>query len=270
MALFVFGAFLLLQQNLQELLKAWGDELQINAYLDKSITPENIEELLRRTRGFPEVERVRYISREQAWNDFRVALGAQSGLLEGLPRDVLPSSLEIWIKPAFRDSHTIEQVANLVRAEPGVATVEYPQEWIEKLSLVVLAVQWIKWILAGVLFIVTFFIVGSTVRLGVLARKDEIEIMQLVGASEEMIQAPFVLEGMIQGVGGGVAAIACLWSGFQFLRLYIPGDPVLFSALRSIQFLDRDSLALIPAIGWVLGATGSLFSLRRFMKKWRG
>jgi cell division transport system permease protein len=120
----------------------------------------------------------------------------------------------------------------------------------------------------GMLFLVTFFIVGSTVRLAILARKDEIEIMQLVGASEEMIQAPFVLEGMIQGILGGSASILCLWFLVEFLRLQIPGATGLFS-LSQIQFLNPASAAMIVVIGWMLGATGSLFSLRRFIRTWR-
>lgn len=270
MALFVFGAFMLVQQNLQGWLRGWGDEIQINAYLHTSLDSAELQTLLNRIREFPEVERVRYVSQEQAWKDFRAALGSQTAVLEGLPRDILPASFEIQIKPEFRDGNVVEQVAGRVRLESGVAMVEYPQEWVEKLSLVVLAVQWMKWFFAAVLFMVTFLVVGSTVRLAILARKDEIEIMQLVGASEELIQAPFVLEGMIQGLVGGLASIAGLWLAFQLLRMQVPGGTALFSAMGPIRFLDPASLALIIAIGWLLGAAGSVFALRRFIKTWRG
>jgi cell division transport system permease protein len=270
MALFVFGAFMLVQQNLQGWLRGWGDEIQINAYLHTPLDNAEVQRLLHRIREFPEVERVRYISQEQAWQDFRAALGSQSAVLEGLPPDILPASFEILMKPAFRDGAVVEQVAGRVRLESGVAMVEYAQEWVEKLSLVVLAVQWMKWFFAAVLFMVTFLVVGSTVRLAILARKDEIEIMQLVGASEELIQAPFVFEGMIQGLVGGLASIVGLWLAFELVRLQLPAGAALFSAVGPIRFLDPPSLTLIVAIGWLLGATGSVFALRRFMKTWRG
>ena len=270
MALFVFGAFMLVQQNLQGWLRGWGDEIQINAYLHMPVDNTEVQRLLHRIREFPEVEQVRYISQEQAWQDFRAALGNQSAVLEGLPPEILPASFEILMKPAFRDGAVVEQVASRVRLESGVAMVEYPQEWVEKLSLVVLAVQWMKWFFAAVLFMVTFLVVGSTVRLAMLARKDEIEIMQLVGASEELIQAPFVLEGMIQGLVGGLVAVVGLWLVFQLLRLQVPAGAALFSAVGPVRFLDPASVALIVAIGWLLGATGSVFALRRFMKTWRG
>ena len=269
-ALFVFGAFMLLQENLQHLLKGWGDQIQINAYLDNDMGAGDAQRLADRLRAFPEVERVRHISPEQAWRDFQAALGSQTGLLEGLPRNVLPASFEISIKPAYRDGQVVEDLANRLRKERGIATVEYPQEWVERLSLVVLAVQWAKWLFGGVLFMATFSIVGSAVKLGILARKEEIEIMQLVGASEELIQAPFVIEGMIQGVTGGIVSLAFLWALFFFLRRQIATSVALIGPLTQLQFLEVESIALILAIGWLLGAAGSLFSLRRFVKTWTG
>lgn len=269
MSLFVFGAFMVLQENLQHFLRGLGDQIQINAYLEKGLAEGDAQALLSRIRTFPEVERARHISREQAWRDFRAALGAQSSLLDGLPRDVLPPSLEIFIKPAFRDGPVIEDLANRLKQEQGIAVVEYPQEWVDRLSLVVLAVQWTKWFLGGVLFMAAFFIVGSTVKLAILARKDEIEIMQLVGASEELIQAPFVLEGMIQGVTAGAVSVAGLWYLFQFLRGHIAAAMGPLDSLAQFQFLDLKSIALLLVIGWLLGAAGSLFALRRFVRTWK-
>jgi cell division protein FtsX len=92
-ALFVFGAFLLVQENLQNLLTEWGDQIQINAYLDKNLRAEEVAVLRDKIQSLSEVERVRHISREQAWKDFRTALGAHSNVLEGLPEDVCPLRL---------------------------------------------------------------------------------------------------------------------------------------------------------------------------------
>ena len=269
-ALFIFGAFLLAQENLQHLLKGWGEQIQMYAYLEKGLAAAAARSLAERVRSFPEVEHVRYISREQAWNDFRAALGPQAGVLDGLPADVLPSSLEIRLKAAHRDDPVVAQLADRLRQEKGIALVEYPQEWVERLSLIVLAVQWAKWSLGGVLFMATFFIVGSTVRLAVLARKDEIEIMQLVGASEKLIQAPFIVEGLIQGTVGGAIAVVSLWGVFVLLRGQMTASVALFGPLGQLQFLDPIGIGLLFALGCFLGASGSLFSLRRFLKTWRG
>jgi cell division transport system permease protein len=268
--LFVFGAFLLAQENLQNLLKVWGDQIQINAYLDKDLGPAEVSLLRDKIQNFSEVERVRHISREQAWKDFQVALGAQSNVLEGLPEDVLPASFEIFIKPAYRDGPIVEAFANRLRKEKGLTSVEYPQEWVDRLSLMVLALQWAMWVLAGILFVAVFFIVRSTVRLAILAQKDEIKVMQWIGASEELIQAPFVVEGMIQGFIGAGLSVLGLWLLLRFLRDQTPTSIGLFGSLDHLQFIDWGSIALVLAIGSLLGASGSVFSLRRFMRTWRG
>lgn len=268
MTLFIFGGFVLLQENLETLLKGWGDQIQIYAYLDRKISSDGVQSLLQRVRSLPEVEGVRHVTQEQAWGDFQAALGAQSGVLEGLPADVLPASFEIVVRAAHRDRASVEELAVRLRREKGIDAVEYPQEWVEKLGLVVLAVRWAKWILGGVLFIATLLIVGSTVRLAILARKDEIEIMQLVGAPEGLIKAPFILEGMVQGVIGGTVAIACLWLLFFILRDYLPASLGLLGPLSQFRFLEFRGMAMLLVVGWLMGASGALFSLRRFLRTW--
>src|SRR5687768_18543380 len=86
MTLFVFGGFMLLETNLQKLLKGWGDQIQITAYLSNDMAADDVRDLIQRVQAMAEVERVRHTSQEQAWRDFQAALGTQSGLLDGLPR----------------------------------------------------------------------------------------------------------------------------------------------------------------------------------------
>jgi cell division transport system permease protein len=126
-----------------------------------------------------------------------------------------------------------------------------------------------KWALSGILFIATFFIVGSTVRLALLARKEEIEIMQFVGASDELIQAPFVVEGMLQGSIGAGFALLSLWLFYLFLHQYFVPELALLGPRTQLRFLDPASITMILVIGWLLGGLGSLFSLRRFLRTWR-
>jgi cell division transport system permease protein len=183
---------------------------------------------------------------------------------------VLPASFEITLKPAYRDPPQVKELAIRLGKIEGIAAVEYPQEWVDRLNLFVLAVQWTKWALSGILFTATFFIVGSTVRLALLARKEEIEIMQLVGASEELIQAPFVIEGMLQGCIGAGIALLCLWLFYFFLHEYFVPEMALWGAGLQIRFVGPASIMMIVMIGWLLGGLGSLFSLRRSLRRWRG
>jgi len=270
LTLFVFGAFMMLQVNLEQLLSAWGDQIQITAYLGRDVAPAERGALLKRIESLPEVQRVHYTSQTQAWRDFQSALGAQSGLIEGLPHDILPASVELSIKSGYRDSSTIEQLAQRLRTEKEIATVEYPQQWVERLGLIVLAVEWAKWIVGGVLFLATFFIVGNAVKLAIYARRDEVEIMQLVGASQGLIQAPFVLEGMLQGVAGAAASLAALWGVYAVMGEQTELFTALILPIGHLRFLDLERSMLLLATGWLLGAAGSIFSLRRIVKTWRG
>ena len=267
--LFVFGSFLLLQTNLEQLLRGWGEQIQITAYLQKPLGADELQSLVQRVKAMPEVAEARLINQDQAWRDFQAALGNQSGLLDGLPRDLLPASIEITLAAENRDGPAIEPLAERLRKESGIANVEYPQEWVDRLGLIVLAVQWVKWILGGLLFLATFFIVSSVVKLALLARQDEVEIMQLVGASENLIQAPFVLEGMIQGLMGAVLAVGLLWCAYLFLSHELPSLAGVLAPLTRPRFLSPANIGLLLAIGWLLGAAGSLFSLRRFIRTWR-
>jgi cell division transport system permease protein len=266
MALFVFGIFMLAEENLQGLLKRWGDQVQIYAYLDKTLSAAEVSQLQERIQNFPEVERLRHISQAQAWKDFRAALGSQSSVLEGLPQDVLPPSFEIYVKPDHRDGPLVETLANRLRKEKAITAVEYPQEAVERLSLGILAFQWAKWAVSGALFVMAFFIVGSVVRLGIATRKDEIEIMQRLGAPEELIQASFVIEGMIQGIIGTGLSVLCLWSLWLLLRDQLPIAIGLLGVSGQLVFIDGRAIGLIAAMGGLLGASGNLFSLRRFTK----
>src|SRR5262249_51780964 len=169
-----------------------------------------------------------------------------------------------------RDSATVERVAQQLREKNEIASVEYPQEWVERLALIVLALAWAKWLVGGVFFLATFFIFGNTVKLAIYARRGEVEIMQLVGASETLIQAPFVLEGMLQGITGAALAMAALWGGYVLVREQIE---IFAGALWSdghLRFLDFEAAVFLVATGLILGAGGSLVSLRRIVKTWRG
>lgn len=267
-ALFVFGAFMLLQTNLEHLVRGWSDELQVSAYLKNGLAEDQVRTLMKRIEAMPEVARARHISHAQARRDFETALGSQSGLLDGLPAEALPASIEITLRASERSEGSIGQLAARLKEDRDITSVEYPQQWVEKLDLAALVVSWAKWVFGGILFLATFFIVRSTVKLALFTRKDEVEILQLVGASEELIQAPFVIEGMIQGLTGAALAICGLWGFYLLLQDQMVIFDGLLAPIGRLQFLPPGRVALLVAIGWLLGSAGSLFSLRRFIRTW--
>jgi cell division transport system permease protein len=264
MTLCVFGGFLLLQENLRGFLKGWGEQIQIVAYLRQTLSAAELKGLLSQLRAFPEVGSIRYLSQEKAWDEFKRSLGAQSGLLEGLEKEILPASLEITLRAEFRGREDLGGVAARLKGLEGISDVEYSEQWSERLRLLLLGVQWAKWICGGFLFVATLFIVSNTVKLAILARREEIEIMQLVGAQGGLIKAPFVLEGMIQGLAGALLALAILGVLFILIDIHLPPALGILLASEELRFLDLGSIMLVLVMGWALGACGSLFAVRRY------
>jgi len=265
MTLFVFGGFLLIQQNLSGFLKGWSDEFKVFAYLSEDVTPARLASIRTLISGYPEVENVRYVSKEDAWNTFEQGLGSQSGILEGLSPNILPASLEIEIDDSARQRQVVTQLAGRLESVPGIQEVEYPETWIEKVRLLIAGIEWVKWILGGFLFLVAFLIVVSTIKLAIMARRDEIEIMQLVGATNGLIKAPFVLEGMIQGVFGACFALVLLRGLFSLVTAdpLAPLSPMI--AVDQLVFLRPQESAFILFLGWLLGTGGSILSVKRYL-----
>jgi cell division transport system permease protein len=268
-SLFFFGAGTLAQINLERLLEGWGGQLQITAYFQRQLAASEISAALDHLQSWPEVEPVRLINQEQAWRDFQAALATQSGLLEGLSADVLPASVEIALKPAYRDSASFEQVAARLRGEKAFATIDYPQQWIERLDRMQLGLGWAKWSFGAVLFVAIFLVVSGAIKLGLTAHQEEIEVMQLLGAPTELIQAPFVLEGLIQGLAGAALSLALLWALFVPLQNEFSTFAALMAPLAEPRFLDSSSSALVLAMGSLLGAAASLFSLKKWLRGWK-
>lgn len=268
MTLFIFGGFLLAQENLQGLLRGWGSRIQIFAYLDARLAASEAETLAKRIRAYPEVESVRFVSQREAWDSFKQSLGTQAGVLEGLSAETLPASLEIALQAGHRDHDSLSGVVKRLRAEKSVEEVEYPQEWMEKFTALMIGIEWAKWILGGFLFLATLLIVGNTVKLAILARREEIEIMQLVGAPAAVIKMPFVIEGMLQGLFGAALSLFVLWLAFLLMRSELPQTLAVLTERDGLRFLAPESMALLFGLGWLMGVFGSFFSLNRFLPRW--
>jgi cell division transport system permease protein len=265
MTLFVFGGFLLIQENVSGFLKGWSDEFKMFAYLGDDVTPPRLDSIRALIRSYPEVKDVRYVSKEDAWKSFEKSLGSQSGILDGLSPKILPASLEIEIGSPAGDRQVVVALAQKLKGIAGIQEVEYPESWLEKIRLLRAGIEWFKWILGSFLFLVSFLIVASTIKLAIMARRDEIEIMQLVGATSRLIKAPFVLEGMIQGLLGACFALVLLSALFSLVtaELFAPLGPAV--GIHKLVFLRAQESLFLVFLGWLLGTGGSLLSVKRYL-----
>ena len=265
MTLSVFGGFLLVQDNVRVLVKGWSDEIQVFVYLGDGVDPAAGEALRARLAAYPEVESARYVSKARAWQEFGKTLGSQSGILEGLDPRMLPASVDLELRSGHRSREAVLGLARRLAALEGVQEVEYPETWLEKMRLLLRGIEWVKWVVGGFLFLVAFLIVGSTIKLAIVARRDEIEIMQLVGAPDGLIKAPFVIEGMVQGLVGAGLALALLRAAFSLLTADLLAPFGALIAGEQLVFLGAARHVHLVLMGWLLGTAGSMLSVKRHL-----
>jgi cell division transport system permease protein len=193
-------------------------------------------------------------------------LGSQKNLLEGIQPGVLPSSFEIQLKKEYRNSTRIKEVVSRLRQFPQIEETQYGQEWVETFSALVHILRVTQWILGGLLLAAMIFIISNTLQLTVSHRREEIEIMHLVGASPAFIQLPFYVEGLIQGFFGAGLAIFFLFLLHKGFFLYIPPSIQTWLAGIPILFLPPETIGRILLGGMVLGIFGSFVASVRFLK----
>jgi cell division transport system permease protein len=255
------GAFALVVANMQGLLDRVGEEVGVTAYLAAELTPEEVASLEARSAALPGVASVEHVSREEAARRFAAGGGDRAGWLEALGASPLPASLEIALSADQRTGEGARAVAEALRAQPGVEDVTADDEWVDGYARTLALLRGVGWALGGVLAGASLLLVASTIRLAIYARRDEIEILSLVGASRTFVALPFLLEGALVGAVGGVLALAALAAGFRALASSLAeGFAFLLGAAPPV-FLTAGEAVLVVAIGAALGLCGAAASL---------
>lgn len=259
-----FGVFLLLYLNLKGMARSLQDDIKAIVYLNDGLTAQGVSDLQSRIKADQEVASLSYVSKEQALADFRTQFPSESHLLQGLGENPLPASFVVTLSPKFRSSEAVRRWAERLRAVPGVAHVQYSREWIENLATVLGYIELAAVAVGTILSVASVTIIASTIRLTLYARRDEIEIMRLIGATGSFIKIPYLLEGAALGALGGALALVLLKSGFEFFKLQL-GAPGRFLGIGSGFgfFPARISLLMVLA-GLLLGSAGSFVSLIQF------
>jgi cell division transport system permease protein len=218
-------------------------------------------EKVRNLRG---VSAIQFISKDDAYNDLHEKIGQQSSLLDGLDKNPLPDSIEITLADSYRQIEDIEKLAKKIRELPHVEDVEYAQKWLYRFNGIYNLFKVTGMVLVSIFFIATFLIIANTIRLIMYSRREEIEIIRIIGADEAFIKYPLFFEAMAQGFLGGVAGILMLYLSFM---LTVPNfAPDMVFSFFEIRFISvKFSLAIVSGsmmIGWI----GCFFSIRKFLK----
>jgi cell division transport system permease protein len=259
--LLLAGAFALLVANMEAILGRFGEELHVVAYLEPSIPQRDLDALMERALAQPGVETVAYVSAEEAALRFRAAQPERAVLLDGLAENPLPASVELRLAPQQRRAESVRAVSELLAALPGVAEIGSGNEWIDGYAQAVELIRAVALAIGAVLALATLLIVANTIRLSIYARRDEIEILRLVGASRSYVAAPFLLEGVIEGLAGGALGLALLWALARGLAPILRGGLTLLLGDTTPQFLSASGCAWLVGVGALLGLAGSAAAL---------
>mgnify|MGYP001812302293 FL=1 len=263
-SMLILGLFSLIYLNVQQSLQQLGGELQITAYLQETISSEQAKALRSKVADWPEVEAITYISKEQALGRFRSQLREYAGILEGLLEIPLPASLELTLMPQYGRSGNIKELSTRLGRLPGVAEVQYGRKWMAKLRVFVEVMKLVGITVGGLLLIATIFVISNTIKLTFYSRREELEIMRLVGATDFFIKAPFLIEGLLHGLGGALLAAGGLSLLILFLFSHL--DLPLRLAVMAGSLPTGQLVAGFLGLGLLLGVLGSMVSLRRFLR----
>ncbi len=261
-----FGVFLLLYLNIKNLTGTLQGDIEVIVYLDPEASEQVVSLVQKRLRTEPAAVALTFVSKEQALREFSEQFPEESLLLEGMEGNPLPASLVVNLSPRFLDTESLGAFAERVKQLPGVTHVAYSQDWVDTLALVVSYFELGAVVIGTILAVATVTIIANTIRLSLHTRKEEIEILRLIGATGAFIAIPYVIEGMILGAVGGGLSLALLKGVFEFFRLELNASGWFVGMEHILPVFPREVSFLLVMTGLLLGCGSSVLSVFGLMK----
>ncbi|MEE4112920.1 MAG: permease-like cell division protein FtsX [Desulfobacteraceae bacterium] len=210
------------------------------------------------------IQSIRFISKEDALKLMKERMQRQTSLLDNLRENPLPDAFEVTLVTESNSPEKIEFLAQRIEGLPSVSEVEYGQQWIDRFANFFNLFKLVGYGLGAMFFMATVFIAANTIRLVLYSRREEIHIMRLVGATDNFIRFPFYLEGLIQGLSGGLIGLGMLFSAFSAIGSQF--EQTLSAEMVAIRFFSMGTCVAILGGGMLTGLLGCFFSLKQFVK----
>ncbi len=258
------GIFLLLYVNLRAAAGWLQEDIKIMVYLDDRVAAATVNEVEQQLRNDRAVAALHFISKEQALGEFKAQFPSESHLLEGLGQNPLPASFVVTLSPPFRSPDAVQRWAERTGRLAGVAKVDYNQDWIDALSTVIRSIELVAIGIGLVLSAAAVTIIANTIRLTLFARRDEIAILRLIGATKTFIRIPYLLEGAVLGGLGSAMSLFMLKVLYELFRQEMRTTGRFSGLEHLIMFFPLSICLVLVAVGVGLGCAGSFVSLRRF------
>jgi cell division transport system permease protein len=258
----VFGLGLLVSAHIQSIIGSVRQDVSVEAFMPEASSQE-VDSLANKVESWPEVASVTKVSEEQAFAEFKDKYEDQPDLYEDLDQGVFPASVQIQLT----DPDNANDVAGRLKQEGFTErNLSYPQQTIDRLNSVTSYVSWGLYGATLLFLVASVLLISNAIRLSIFARRKEIEVMKLVGASDGFVRTPFVFEGLLQAfVGASLAAFAVIWINLLFVdwsHNALPYVPISSGAVNAFS-----TLILLIVVGVIIGVIGSFLSVTRFLKK---
>ncbi|HVP89682.1 MAG TPA: permease-like cell division protein FtsX [Terriglobales bacterium] len=262
----IVGIFLSLANNLRDTARDLANNMTISFFLARDLPPQETTALLREIGQPAFIEDVRFVRPEEAMERFQASFPELRDILANLKTNPFPPSIEARVRSRASTSAELVAFVAAMKARRGVTDVQFNQDWVEKMQGFSRLASAIGAFLGGILVLASLFIVSNVIKLNVMARRNEIEILRLVGATNLFIRIPFWLEGLVLGLLGSLLSLGLLFLVIKAFPLYLGPSLGALRELLRFRFPGlTQSLALLLG-GAATGFTGSATSVSRFLK----
>ena len=263
-SILIVSAFSLFFVNANEIINSWKKGIRIMVYLKPGVPEVNIPELKQKIKRINGIQDVRFIPKSKALQLLKKQMKRQSSLFENLKENPLPDAFEIRLIASSQNQDKVEIIATRIESFPQVDEVEYGKRWLGRFTNFFNLFRFTGYAMGGLFFMAAVLIVANTIRLMLYSRREEVEIMRLVGATDRFIKAPFYIQGLIQGTFGGIIGITILFITFMFISSSV--DQGFSPGLFTIKFLSPGAFFGIILCSMFVGWIGCYISLKQFLK----
>ena len=263
----VLGIFFLLFVNLDILFSSWDKHIQVIVYLDDKISNSNKKKIELLFNSNDKIDSTIFVSRDQAWESFRDKFSSKSNFVTSLNFNPLPDSYTLRFASGPDRLINIRNFSEKIKNENGVESVEYGEKWISRFEQFMIFLRGFILVFGVVLFSGMILIISNTIKLSIYSRKDEIDLMTLLGATNQYIKVPLLLEGILQGVSGSLLALVSVKLIHLYIVFWFQGS--LESVFRGLelQYLTKPIIFSVISTGIIVGVLGSSISANQFLNR---
>ncbi|CAM2007495.1 cell division protein FtsX [Acanthopleuribacter pedis] len=265
-AMFILGSFMFVGLNLQNLALDWQKQIQFNIFLTEEITEEERAEIQAYLGKSFFIDTFTYLSKDQARMRFDEKFAAYDKVTEGLEDNPFPASFEVFLLRGTKQQ-TYTTLKDELSTFGGIEEVYYDEEIFKRLGMFAGFIQMAGWFFGVIVIFSSIFTISNVLKLTFFTRREEVDIMKLVGASRAYIRGPFIIEGVLQGLLGASAGVALVYAGYLAVNHFLTGNATFILGNLEPEFLPLQWVFLILFAGAFSGLLGSLFSLHQFLEE---